>query len=80
MNKALLNERFQARKDELSNDTRVLLALYLEQALSQQDIVERLSAPAFQVKRRIAKALLELRKVSCDPDYLKAMEILRSNP
>ena len=80
MNKALLSERFQARKDDLSNDAKVVLALYLEQALSQQEIVERLSAPPFQVKRRIAKALLELRKVSGDPEYLKAMEILRSNP
>lgn len=80
MNKALLSERFQARKDDLSNDARVVLALYLEHALSRQDIAERLSAPPFQVKKRVAKALLELRKVSGDPDYLKAMEILRSNP
>ena len=80
MNKALLSERFQARKDDLSNDARVVLALYLEHTLSRQDIAERLSAPPFQVKRRLAKALLELRKVSGDPDYLKAMEILRSNP
>jgi DNA-directed RNA polymerase specialized sigma24 family protein len=79
MNKVLLKENFQSRKDDLSNDAKEVLSLYLEQALSQQDLVERLSTPRFQVKKKIAKAFLELRKVSDDRDYLKAMEILRNN-
>jgi DNA-directed RNA polymerase specialized sigma24 family protein len=76
MNKVLLNKTFQSSKQSLSNDNKELLSLYLEQHLSQDAIAEKFSTTAAQVKKRIAKALLELRKVSNDPNYLKAMEIL----
>ena len=55
-----------------------LLRLYFIEKKSIKDISSELSISVAKTKQKIAKAILEVRRISNDPDYLKAIEILQS--
>jgi DNA-directed RNA polymerase specialized sigma24 family protein len=71
-----LRDNFFLHKKDLQNSYAELLELYFEQNLSYKDLSIQLNVSIASTKQLVAKALLELRRVSNDSDYLKAMEIL----
>lgn len=72
--KEQLAKIFDLHRRELCDQD--ILEMYLVHNLSQQEISKRLNLSRSQTKQNIAKAIFNLRKLSNDPEYIKARKIL----
>lgn len=52
---------------------------YLVELRSEREVAEILNVPVSTAKQKIARAIFELRKLSNDPEYIKARKILYGN-
>lgn len=73
----LSKEIIEEKLSTLQQQDAIIIRQYLLENKSQQEIAKELSSTIAKTRSRISKALLELRKVSNDPDYIKAMKILK---
>jgi DNA-directed RNA polymerase specialized sigma24 family protein len=77
MEKKVLAISFESCAKELFSSEQVeILQLYLIEDLSYREIAKVLRIKEAQVTQRIARALYELKKVSNDPEFVKARKIL----
>jgi DNA-directed RNA polymerase specialized sigma subunit len=66
-------------QSELSEDISEVLNLYLLQNKSFKESATILNLSVSATKQKIAKALFTMRKITNDPEYLKARKILYGN-
>ena len=80
MNKKLAKDLLSKIDDSLlSQESSQLLFLYLKENYPQKKIAEAMHIPISSAKQKIGKAMLELRKVSQDKQYIIARKILYGN-
>lgn len=80
MNKKLAKDLLSKIDDSLlSQESSQLLFLYLKENYPQRKIAEVMHIPISCAKQKIGKAMLELRKVSQDKQYIIARKILYGN-
>jgi hypothetical protein len=67
---------YALHKHQLQANCSEILALYLQDSLSQKQVSLLLNQSMPATRNQLAKALHELRKIANDPMFLKAKEIL----
>jgi len=77
--KKVLRSNFELVKQssELSERCRSVVALYSQTETSQKKVAAILKMPLYEVRKHISKATFFVKKVTKDPEFVKAMEILR---
>lgn len=74
--KTLKNAYQNLDKNLLCQESLSILELYLVEDSSLEQIIKQFNYSQSEVRHKIAKAIYELKKLSNDPEYVKARAIL----